>query len=468
MTAKSDVLRKKSGSSSLWGRFKHYFIDDTILGGNPIVQQTMPGWYAYVSLKWIFPLYFLLTIIFLALGTLMIAKSLHERHTIRAVYSDIHKYQYIPDDPAVNINEGIRSFEVNGETYTQGTITQVYFTLKKRLTSPVYLYYGLEKVYQNFRTFNDGRSIEQLRGLPQSKWKNLEKCEPFRRPGFLDDNVDLVINYTSSGGTSSSTTANSFTYNPCGSYAWSMFNDTFTLYKTHASQEATSGDTGLTLICNSSDFDAVGNSLGGSKQKNRCRKKGITFRADSQVRYSPLVLGDNIWSLRYPSTTTNEYLKNGWYLNEPGHSLQDPEDYDLQVWLRTALLSNFKKLYRIIDEDLEPGDYMMEIEEFYDVVSFKGKKLFYVQNTGPLGNGTRAIAILFFAMGLISFIVGVAFGVEACCKKTELFPNMMEPKRHWYVYDPTAPEFERYNALRITKYVPVVELQALREKQTAK
>jgi hypothetical protein len=39
----------------------------------------------------------------------------------------------------------------------------------------------------------------------------------------------------------------------------------------------------------------------------------------------------------------------------------DFEDEDFIVWMRTAGLPNFKKLYRIIDQDLNQGTYTIQI-----------------------------------------------------------------------------------------------------------
>lgn len=385
----------------------------------------------------------------------MLFKSVHDaRSTIHVTYSTINNYQYLTNDRS-HLEERLRTYEVDGVKHHQGVATWVHFKVKHRIKAPVYLYYELNNVYQNFRTFNDGRSTNQLRGTAPSTWKNkLDACLPYATPGFLDQKGDTLIEVGSE-----KVPASNFVYNPCGSMPWAMFNDTFTLYKIE--------DEGNVLVCNTSDFDAVGNPLGGSTDENHCLKKGISFLADTTVRFKKLVTGDRIWSRRYPKPTANTYLQQGWYFNEPGHSIPDPEDYDLQVWMRTALLSRFRKLLRIIDVDMAPGDYAMRIEEYYDVVSFNGKKKIVLMDVGPMGNGTRPIAILFFVMGMVSFVIGIAFGVEACFRRTELFPNMPEPRRSWYVYDPTSPEFELYNALKIRRYVPTVELQALREKQSA-
>lgn len=46
----------------------------------------------------------------------------------------------------------------------------------------------------------------------------------------------------------------------------------------------------------------------------------------------------------------------------------------LMVWMRSAALPNFVKLYAIIDEDLDKGMYKMEI---------KNRKIFFFISTSP-------------------------------------------------------------------------------------
>lgn len=441
-----------------WKSFKHTFLDNSIIGGNPLVQQTMPGWFSYIAVKWICPLYVFFVVLFISLGIAMIVKS--TRYTsVSFDYESINRYQYLPDDPAVNINEGLRSFTVDGVTHSQGTGTWLTFVIEKKLSAPISFYYTLGRVYQNYRTFNEGRLVSQLRGDARKRWpSNPRSCKPFVSPGFLDGDDEIPISRTVDGSPVTSASG-AFRYNPCGSMPWAMFNDTFTLYKV-----SDSGD--LRIICNASDFDAVGNPLGNTNE-NHCKKRDISWKANTEVRFKKLVTGSDIWSRDYPYETDNEYLKNGWYLNEPGHQLPDPLDYDFQVWMTSAVLSRFRKLHRTITTDLHPGTYSMYIEEFYDVTTFDGQKGFLLENAGPLGDGTKLLGIMCLILGFVSFVMGVAFCIEmSLSSKSMPFPNMKEPKRSWYVFDPMSREFQVYNDMRILKYVPVDDLQALRERQT--
>ena len=52
----------------------------------------------------------------------------------------------------------------------------------------------------------------------------------------------------------------------------------------------------------------------------------------------------------------------------------DIEDEHFIVWMRTAGLPNFRKLYGKIETDLKPGVYELDIMNNYDVSSFDGKK----------------------------------------------------------------------------------------------
>ena len=96
-------------------------------------------------------------------------------------------------------------------------------------------------------------------------------------------------------------------YLPCGLIAWSVFNDTFSMTK---------DNTTIPL-----------------------RKNGIAWESDSDKKFK----------------------------NPPADAkgirvIQDFEDEDFIVWMRTAGLPNFKKLYRIIDQDITPGTYQIQIQ----------------------------------------------------------------------------------------------------------
>ena len=55
------------------------------------------------------------------------------------------------------------------------------------------------------------------------------------------------------------------------------------------------------------------------------------------------------------------------------------------VWMRTAGLPNFRKLYGKIDKDLKAGTYYLHVNNNYDVSSFNGNKSFVMSTTNILG-----------------------------------------------------------------------------------
>ncbi|GET86362.1 hypothetical protein, conserved [Leishmania tarentolae] len=447
----------------------------TVYGGNPLTQQTLPGIFNYHSPFILVPLFYLLMVPFLVLGGMVLVQG-RDEHIIEQEYSQIHQYQYTPSNSSVNINHGILQFTADGVTHTQGTRTWLEINISQRMEAPVYMYYKITGMYQNHRDFHNGRSNSQLRGKPTIGTPYL--CMPYTHPGFRTGKGDTPITITDATGTQVTRPARYFTYNPCGIAPWSMFNDTFILYRKLTPAEVleanisgvpvlhggVDGTTPVELVCNGTDFGLRGEPLNGSVTKNNCAKKGISWKADRDIRFHNITLREDWWSLYYPHPTTNEYLRNGWYLHEPGHALPDPSDYDLQVWLRASFTSNFRKLYRIIHVPIDPGTYLVDITELYDVVSFYGRKSVVLQHTNWVGGRNVLLGVVFIIMGCLSFVLGVTFTVECMLQLNGVnrYKRLREPKRSWYVFQPDEPEFANYYQLRLRRHIPMAQLQLLR------
>ncbi|KAH9586390.1 CDC50/LEM3 family [Trypanosoma melophagium] len=438
----------------------------TSYGGNPISQQTLPSFFLYSSPFILLPVFIAVTVIFVLLGVVLIIAG-DRYYEVEQKYNDIHRYQYIPSDPQVNINQGIRKFLVGNTTHSQGTRTRVLFEVRETLKAPVYLYYTLDNFYQNFRDFHNGRSKHLMLGKERKRGR-YQECLPFEKPGFLDDSSDNVVRVEADG-TTHTLQYRDFVYNPCGVAPWSMFNDTFILYRVEQQEDGeNSGDKNtnsnpspmpesLIMICNTSDFSANGNPLGHSVTPNKCRKKGISWKADEKVRYKELKRGLKLWSLRYPYPNDNVYLTNGWYANEPGHSLADPLDYDLQVWLRGAFLPKFRKLLRIIDVDLDEGKYVMDIDEFFDVTTLQGSKGFLLSTAAWVKKDGHGLGIAFLVVGATSFILAITFGIEFLLR-WQYSKSLPEPKARWYIFDPNSMEMRIYYEQRTKRYdIPLNE-----------
>jgi len=146
-------------------------------------------------------------------------------------------------------------------------------------------------------------------------------------------------------------------YQPCGLIAASLFNDTFVLK---------ANGTIISL-----------------------RKQGIAWPSDVQSKFHNPPLGT------------------------PGiRIVADFTDEDFIVWMRTAGLPNFKKLYRIIDTDLMEGSYQVEIANNYPVASFGGTKSVVLSTTSWIGGKNPFLGWAYIVVGIICFIQGVIFGVK--------------------------------------------------------
>jgi len=81
--------------------------------------------------------------------------------------------------------------------------------------------------------------------------------------------------------------------------------------------------------------------------------------------------------------------------------------------MRTAGLPNFRKLWGKIETDLQPGEYVIDITNNYDVAPFKGKKSFVISTTNALGGKNYFLAICYITVGtlcmLFSFVFCVAY-----------------------------------------------------------
>jgi hypothetical protein len=95
----------------------------------------------------------------------------------------------------------------------------------------------------------------------------------------------------------------------------------------------------------------------------------------------------------------------------------DMENEHFIVWMRTAGLPDFRKLWGRIEEDLEPGTYEIGVFSNYPVEKFDGRKSWVISTTNELGGKNLFLAICYIVVGVLCLVFALIFGIAYYRKK---------------------------------------------------
>ncbi|EPY41421.1 hypothetical protein AGDE_02503 [Angomonas deanei] len=189
-----------------------------------------------------------------------------------------------------------------------------------------------------------------------------------------------------------------------------MFNDSISFYKKASD----------TLICAGDKFSPDGTSL----IDQDCHKTGIALGSDVKSSFKPTKeikqLSGPMWTNAGDPSSSDPFLKEGYYFGEPGHKIPETMDEDLIVWTNVAYLADFSKLYRVIDVDLVAGDYYFYIVENFDVVSFEGEKHVRLVTRNWIGGRNHVLGILLTVVGSVAFVFALCVMIITCIKSRGL------------------------------------------------
>jgi len=301
----------------------------------------------------------------------------------------------------------------------------------QKLEAPVYMYYKMEKYFQNHRRYVKSRSEMQLHGDSPtvSSGCGVDGGEGNDCGSYLAERRVAVKGCTAEN-------ASRCIINPCGLVAWSLFNDSFQLLDPSYAPVMPITETGIAW---SSDMDKkFKNNLQGETGRHY---PGFYHERRTGCNAATWPKNDHTPSNRAACLAANVpeaglcYQGSG-YCNEDEHFI---------VWMRVAALSTFRKLYAKIDTDILPGTYTVSVTNgrwggslypyyynpvasaaFYDdpsvapvnqsflypVHNFDGKKRIMLSTTSWIGGKNGFLGWVYLVVGVVCLVLALAFAIK--------------------------------------------------------
>jgi len=345
-------------------------------------QQALPAWQPILTAGTVLPTFFVIGVAFIPIGVGLMYFS----DTVKEV-----SVEYTDCKMDTDTAKMCKDFIVAPEGYnSEGKRIQCNCTLKidegeignENWGDKVFIYYGLTNFYQNHRRYVKSRDDKQLYGDLSSENQD---CAP-----FLKNNKE-------------GSPDNGKKYAPCGAIANSLFNDSIVLEYCEK-KPCEDGDTWKTV---------------------KVTGRGIAWQSDKDYKFKNPGGKNSVADIRQAWQDNNaikpmDWQKEVWQLDETDEENNGLQNEDLIVWMRTAALPNFRKLYRKVmygsDGSFKESEglradysYRLKIGYNFEVAQFQGTKSVIISTTSILGGKNPFLGIAYIVVGCICFLMGIVF-----------------------------------------------------------
>lgn len=340
-------------------------------------QQRLKAWQPILTPKTVLPTFFIIGILFIPLGIVFYLTS----ESVQELMFDYTDCKDLSESSSSFTAVSNRAPLVAVKYDTASNLCTVRFEVKSQFVAPVFLYYRLTNFFQNHRRYVRSLNTDQLLGEAVDAKSIQDSCSP----------LGVASNLPSSP-----------IYYPCGLIANSFFNDTFGVQN--------------------SQFTAFTMAKTATSETYQFSEEGISWPSDAQ-KYGPTKY--NLSEIAPPKDWLGFNYRgtviNGTTWADVGSVFNPVEDEHFQVWMRTAGLPTFRKLYgRNLKDNLEPGTYELEIVDVFPVKEFDGTKSVVISTTSWLGGKNPFLGIAYMTVGTICLIVGILFLVKHVLKPRQL------------------------------------------------
>ncbi|KAL7552492.1 hypothetical protein ACHAWF_015737 [Thalassiosira exigua] len=359
----------------------------------------MKAWHPLLDPKWVIAAYLFVGVVFIPTGVVLWNKS-NNIIELKTIYES-----YLEKGPPADIN-GCEIGESANKMYKEN---------EGDMKPPVLVHYELSNFYQNYRKYVTSLDNSQLFGSLTQTAVSAKDCDPLNVIGGIR-------------------------INPCGLIANTLFNDVITLKEIRGPDNEVIENAPLveTGIAWQSDLEWKFRQPEGfrSEQCTGCDPTNCEECAECDC-FQRDANGQRLWSCDvptlfegacfryyYPNDETTQYLYETYPMVV--NPIEGVLNEHFVVWMRTAALPKFRKLYGYIETPIPAGSTLtFQIQANFIVQRLRGAKALVVSDNYIFGGKNHWLGTMFFAVGVFAATLGVLF-----LAKDLLAPRKLADRRY--------------------------------------